>query len=237
MKRPKEILSILDVIGQIDSEAEAHVDCPAEANGAWWIDATLQGVEITFSWSPSVGFGFFTNEGNAYEDRPNELYNNFAMAGRRILQIVKSRKEGKSASLGLAELRKLLDVSQEEVARRSNVKQSAISRVEGRSNLELETLSSFVGALGLEVRVQVTAPGITANIEPGERNVFAAPRGRSKLPWRGPKAPGTEQSVTARSSKTVVVAKHSKSTAQKKTRSAGRAKDARRTTQTGKHAG
>ena len=190
MKRPKEILSILDVIGQIDSQADVHIDWPAEPSGTWWIDVILLGVPVVMSWSQGVGFGFYTGDDGGIDDRPNELYSSVAMTGRRLLQIVNSHRAGRSPALGLAELRKLLEFSQEDVARRSNVKQSAISRVEGRSNLEIETLSSFVAALGLQVRVQVSAPGIAVNIDPRVHGSKDAGGRRGSTKHRKPKRIG-----------------------------------------------
>lgn len=177
MKRPAEILQILDLIAQLDPDASVHIDGPASKSGVWWIDAKVADVPVTFSWTAKEGFGFFTkSESGGYDDRPNELFSSVAVAGRRLAQIVQHRRAGKQPKLGLSELRKLFDVSQEEVAKRSKVKQSAISRVEGRRNVELDTLTTFAGALGLNVRVQVMAPGVTANIEPG----MSKPKGATK---------------------------------------------------------
>lgn len=167
MKRPQDILAMLDAIAELDRDATVHIDWPAAKNGVWWIDVKVCGAPVTFSWNESAGFGFFTSSDGGIEDRPDEVYSSVALAGRRLAQIVKSVAAGKKPALGLSELRKLFDVSQEEVARRSKVKQAAISRFEGRRNLELATLNTFAEALGLSVRVQVSAPGISANIEPG----------------------------------------------------------------------
>lgn len=52
------------------------------------------------------------------------------------------------AQMELSELRKVLKVSQAELAKRLKVTQTAISRLERRPNVLLETIHSYIEALG-----------------------------------------------------------------------------------------
>lgn len=59
----------------------------------------------------------------------------------------------------LAELRKLLKKTQSGVARRMNVRQPQISRLERRPDILVSTLSDYVEAMGGSLRIVVSIPG------------------------------------------------------------------------------
>jgi transcriptional regulator with XRE-family HTH domain len=58
----------------------------------------------------------------------------------------------------LAELREALQVSQEELASKLKVTQAAISRLERRPNVLLESLANYVSALGGRIEVHAVLP-------------------------------------------------------------------------------
>ena len=64
--------------------------------------------------------------------------------------------------LALKDLRKLRQVTQEEVAKRLGGRQVYISRLEQRADMKLSTLKSYVEALGGELQLVVTFPEGTA---------------------------------------------------------------------------
>ena len=52
------------------------------------------------------------------------------------------------ADIALSELRRSLGVTQDELAKVLDVRQAAVSKLEGREDVLLSTLSAYVGALG-----------------------------------------------------------------------------------------
>ncbi len=60
--------------------------------------------------------------------------------------------------MALRDLRKLRQVTQEDVAKRLGGKQVYISRLEKRTDMKLSTLKSYVEALGGELQLVVTFP-------------------------------------------------------------------------------
>ena len=60
--------------------------------------------------------------------------------------------------LALADLRKILGVSQVELAERTNTSQSAIAQLEGRDDLHVSKLRDVVEALGGELDLTVRFP-------------------------------------------------------------------------------
>ena len=72
---------------------------------------------------------------------------------------VKARaKQIIAEELALRELRKLRQVTQEEVARRLGGRQVYISRLERRADMKLSTLKNYVEAIGGELQLVVTFP-------------------------------------------------------------------------------
>jgi hypothetical protein len=131
-----------------------EVDTPANGASEWFIDIEQDDFQESLSWMPSRGFGFYTGE-VGYGDKPNELYLDATQAFERLVQLHARRESGKAGALNLADLRQLLHMSQSEVASLGNLKQAAISRFEGRGDVLLSSLMSYLEALGgkLELRV------------------------------------------------------------------------------------
>jgi len=59
----------------------------------------------------------------------------------------------------LAELRRILEFTQEELAIRMGTDQSRISRVENEDDMRLSTLRAYVDALGGQIRILAEIPG------------------------------------------------------------------------------
>jgi transcriptional regulator with XRE-family HTH domain len=200
MKQPRAVTEFLTLVkGACPSVGVAvdHADAP---DGDWWFDARVNGALITVFWSPKSGFGFSTHDEIGFGEKPNEIYVSAEMAGLRFAQLVKRAGSGRTMALGIAELRELYGLSQAELAKRVGVEQAAISRVEGRDNLELNTLRSLVEAMGLRLSVQVLAPGISANIEPGtaRKKLAKVAKAGGKVVYRDMKSRGAHDNPTGR---------------------------------------
>jgi transcriptional regulator with XRE-family HTH domain len=76
-----------------------------------------------------------------------------------------------SAEMELAQLRETLQVSQEELAAKLKVTQAAISRLERRPNLLLESISNYVEALGGRLELHAVLPDRTVRLT----HLLAAP--------------------------------------------------------------
>lgn len=129
-------------------------DVPKDAAAEWFIDIGRGEFQESLSWMSSRGFGFYTGD-MGYGDKPNELYLDATQAFDRLEQLRARRENGKTGTLNLADLRQLLHMSQSDVASLGNLKQAAISRFEGRGDVLLSSLISYLEALGgrLELRV------------------------------------------------------------------------------------
>jgi ribosome-binding protein aMBF1 (putative translation factor) len=62
-------------------------------------------------------------------------------------------------AFNLAELRRIADFTQQELARRMGSDQSRVSRVEHGEDMHLSTLRAYVNALGGELHIYAEIPG------------------------------------------------------------------------------
>jgi transcriptional regulator with XRE-family HTH domain len=70
------------------------------------------------------------------------------------------------ASMPLHELRRARDLSQEHVAGAMSQSQSAISRLERRSEMYISTLRRYVHALGSELEITARFPDCSVRLDP-----------------------------------------------------------------------
>jgi transcriptional regulator with XRE-family HTH domain len=83
-----------------------------------------------------------------------------------------------SAQMELAELREALKVRQTELAKKLNITQVGVSRLERRPNVLLRSISNYVEALGGELELRVIFPNRTIRLT----HLLLAPNGKKKKP-------------------------------------------------------
>lgn len=71
---------------------------------------------------------------------------------------IQNRVNNTLVAIRLAELRKNAKLSQQELANKIGISQSAISQIENTDSLELTTLFTYVGALGGKLHLSVEMP-------------------------------------------------------------------------------
>lgn len=93
------------------------------------------------------------------------------MARPGAAERVERLKQEALAEMGLDELRRLLDLSQHDVAERLDVGQPTISKLEHANDLRLSTIRNYVTALGgtLELRVHLPDRDVALTIGDSEQ--------------------------------------------------------------------
>ena len=125
-----------------------------EKAGNWWID--LPGSRpITVEWRPDMGFGF-SAEPVGYGEGPAEIFRDPKRAAHRVAQLLDPAPT--SAPTGLRAIRELYGVTQKQIATKLKKQQAAISRLETRGDIKIETISQFVRALGGHMEVRAVFP-------------------------------------------------------------------------------
>ncbi|WP_372389040.1 hypothetical protein [Xanthomonas axonopodis] len=142
------------------------VDVPLNSDGQWFIDVSGEEFSCSIVWRKSMGFGFFTGD-LGYGDRPNEMYEQPDLAVKRAMQLAIQQRSGEPiAPAWLAELRQLLEKPQTEMATLLSMTQSAVSRFESREDFKVQTLASYIEAMGGRLELRVHLPGMDIAIAP-----------------------------------------------------------------------
>ena len=150
------VRQFLEAIETMHPSLNLAVEKGGDATGDWWIDIGHHNGSFTAHWEPEIGFGFYPDEDTAFGEPPSERYSDTAMALRRVEQLIGS---GQIGSVGLRDLREVQGLSQVELAERLGIQQAAVSKVERRQDLHLDTLSAIVKALGGTLDMKVRFPG------------------------------------------------------------------------------
>ncbi|TDU81717.1 helix-turn-helix protein [Prosthecobacter fusiformis] len=138
-------------------EAEIVIERGGKSSGIWWIDIASGTVHVVVQWTPTLGFSLEeVSSEPVYGELPVERYRTVELALKRMTQLLAESSQAEAGGVGLRELRDLHGVSQTVLGTKLGIKQAAVSRVEHRSDLHLDTLMAIVQALGgtLEIRAR-----------------------------------------------------------------------------------
>jgi len=163
----KEIDDLKQLLVKNLPDVEVNVDAPAHPTGNYWIDVRAGKKRQSLEYRPGKGFGLF-HESAGYGDGPAEIYRTAGRTARRLAQLL-SAVTGKS--LSLKDIRELYGQSQIKLAKKTGVKQPAISRFENRGEVKLSTLAATIKALGgrLEVRAHFSDADIPISFPKSKR--------------------------------------------------------------------
>jgi transcriptional regulator with XRE-family HTH domain len=90
------------------------------------------------------------------------------------------------AEMELRELREALEITQVELAKKLKTTQAAVSRLEKRRHMLIDTLGGYVEGLGGRIEVHAVLPGRTVSLTHFLREKKAAPRSTPNLAARRP---------------------------------------------------
>jgi len=111
----------------------------------------------------------------------SELVTKMSPAAQR-----RSRKKANTilAEMELRELREALEITQVELAKKLKTTQAAVSRLEKRRHMLIDTLGGYVEGLGGRIEVHAVLPGRTVSLTHFLSKANVAPRSRGKLAGR-----------------------------------------------------
>lgn len=146
--------------------AHFEVKKPRTQTGSWWLDLTLDGYELTIEWRPGKGFGLSTPAEGDFGLGPDEVYRDVASAFDRAKALLLSQTATiPPAHLTLPQLREDCKLSQVELAQRLQINQGAVSRLERRRDMRIQTLRRLVSAMGGELELLARFPDHTVQIQ------------------------------------------------------------------------
>jgi helix-turn-helix protein len=149
-------------------DLDIELDEPAKPEGSWYlIVARRPDLDpIYVEWREGQGFGISTPAAGEFGTGPDEVYPLLDKAFRRVVRLVlSSGSTNPPDPISLADLRRKVGLTQEELAERVGVKQANVSRAECREDLRISTVYSMVKAMGGRMVVAAVFPdGMTIKL-------------------------------------------------------------------------
>lgn len=156
-KLPAAVRQFLEALETMHPGLSVACEKGADKTGDWWMDVGHRSGSFTVHWEPATDFGLHPASDEAsLGELPPERYADTAMLLRRVEQLV---DDGEVGVLGLRDMREVQGLSQAELAARLGIQQAAVSKVERRQDLHLDTLSAIVKAMGGTLEMKVKFPG------------------------------------------------------------------------------
>jgi DNA-binding XRE family transcriptional regulator len=145
-------------------------DPPQRAGGSYWLNVQLGERAAVVEWRPNMGFGLSSLPSGGYGEGPDEVYEAVSAVADRLLLILRDGQmtEPPREAL-LRRLRETRRVSQEELATTLGVNQSAVSKMERRTDMNISSLRKLIEALGGELELLARFPEYTVKISQFER--------------------------------------------------------------------
>ncbi|MGV3664154.1 MAG: helix-turn-helix domain-containing protein [Prosthecobacter sp.] len=155
---PAAVRQLLEALETMHPGISVTCEKGGDKAGDWWIDVGHRTQSFTVHWESKTGFGLHpASEDAVFGELPSERYAETAMLLRRVEQLL--NEEGEVGAVGLRDFREVQGLSQAELAQRLGIQQAAVSKVERRQDLHLDTLSAIVKALGGTLEMKVKFPG------------------------------------------------------------------------------
>jgi DNA-binding XRE family transcriptional regulator len=151
---PAVVRQFLEALETMHPGLNVSVEKGGDRAGDWWMDVGHRSGSFTAHWEPKTGFGLQpSSEEAVFGEAPPERYEDVAVLLRRVDQLI---DDGEVGFVGLRDLRTMQGLSQADLAARLGIQQAAVSKVERRQDLHLDTLAAIVKALGgtLEMKVK-----------------------------------------------------------------------------------
>lgn len=154
-----------ELVAERFSTATFALDAPDTPDGFWWLDIYLGDYHIAVEWRPGRGFGVSTPSVDDFGPGADEVYESATRAFERIRELILSRTRTRNpVDLPLPKLRESLQLTQAEIARRLQINQATLSRMERRSDMFIGTLRNLVEALGGSLELIARFPEATVRI-------------------------------------------------------------------------
>lgn len=154
---PAAVRQFVEAMDTLHPGMNVVIEKGGDKSGDWWIDVGHRQGSFVVQWLPDGNFGLHpAAEIAAYGELPPERYSNVAMLLRRVEQLLDA---GEVGAMSLRDMRGVHGLSQAELAARLGVQQAAVSKVERRQDLHLDTLSAIITALGGTLEMKVKFPG------------------------------------------------------------------------------
>lgn len=167
MNSRERVEKLSDLLRERFPDIHLEVDAPSKANGDWFIDARLRDQSFVIEYRAKLGFGLSSTPSEGLGEGPDEFLEDEEAVRARLAALVSSRRRSEPQRVRLLqELRERQHVSQVALADKLGVRQSTISKIERREDVQVATLRKYVRALGGELHITARFPDGAVEIGP-----------------------------------------------------------------------
>jgi DNA-binding XRE family transcriptional regulator len=124
------------------------------------MDILAEGCSVTVEWRPYKGFGITRRGEHGFGEGPAEVASGLESALERVASLLTGEARGaEPRTYSLTDLRKFMRMDQSELARRIDITQAALSKIERRpGRSQLVTLIKFLKGLGARLELSAIVP-------------------------------------------------------------------------------
>ena len=140
-------------------------DPPPRVGGSYWLNIQLGDRAAVVEWRPNMGFGLSSLPSGGYGEGPDEVYETVSSVAERLLLVLRDGQTTEPPREALLrKLRETRRISQEELATSLGVNQSAVSKMERRTDMNISSLRKLIEALGGDLELYARFPGYAVRI-------------------------------------------------------------------------
>jgi len=152
--------TLLETVQSHSPQARCNLDAATNPASSWFLDIDLAGYRMVIEWRTGHGFGLTAGREGGYGEGADETYPDLNSVTRRVLWLL---DHGVRTAPPLADQLRIIrgkrSLTQEELARRLGVKQSSVSKLEGRGDtVSLRKLQELFAAMGGQLSLRVSFP-------------------------------------------------------------------------------
>ncbi len=141
------------------------LDQPLRQDGIWSLDVILTGKHLIIEWGADSGFGISLATSDGFGEGADEKLATVDLAQKRVDQFLTTNElPAPPMPILLTRLREERGLTQQGLAERLGVRQSTISGIERRNDIQFSTLRRFIEALGGSLEVLAMFPDASYRI-------------------------------------------------------------------------
>ena len=159
------ITKLKTYIASTHPEAALTLEEPLRQDGIWSLDVDLAGKHLIIEWSAGSGFGISRPAHEGFGEGADEKLVTVEQVQKRVDQLLTTNElPAPPMPILLTRLREERGLTQMELAARMGVRQSTISGIEHRNDVQFSTLRRVIEALGGKLEILASFPDASYRI-------------------------------------------------------------------------
>ena len=159
------ITKLQTYIANTHPEVDLALEEPLRRDGIWTLDVDLAGKHLIIEWSVGSAFGISLPTDVGFGEGADEKLDTLEQVQKRVDQLLTTKElPAPPMPILLTRLREERGLTQMELAARMGVRQSTISGIERRNDVQFSTLRRVIEALGGKLEILASFPDASYRI-------------------------------------------------------------------------